>query len=380
MSKPSICIIVFSDLAIDARVNRQIKALTNQAKITVLSTGRSYIDNVEYIVLKSKKKISTKVKFIAYLLIRRYEQFYWSQPIVKEVISSLDDRQFDVFIANDLETLPLAINLAKRCKGKVFFDAHEYAPLEFDNRWSWKYFHQPYREYLCNHYLQKVDVMTTVCDGIANKYREEYNVFPKVILNTPAYQNVSCRPASNLHKIKLIHHGSASPDRHIEKMIEMIPYLDARFEVHFMMVGNAKYIRKLKILAKKIAPNRITFHAPVTIENICKKLSDYDIGFYLLQPIGFNYVYAMPNKLFDFLMSGLCIAIAPSIEMKKIVDFYECGVTARDFTPKNLAEAINGLSIESINKSKIAALEAAKILNSEIESKKIQDIVSSLLK
>ena len=158
MFKPNICIISFSDLTTDARVNRQIKAALNVGDITVLALVKSNISGLEFISLNSRKTILTKIKFILHLLNRTYEQYYWSQNIVKESLAKLNSRDFDIFIANDLDTLPLAINLAKRCNAKVFFDAHEYAPLEFDNRWSWKYLHQPYREYLCGQYLRDLDI------------------------------------------------------------------------------------------------------------------------------------------------------------------------------------------------------------------------------
>jgi glycosyltransferase involved in cell wall biosynthesis len=379
MFKPNICIISFSDLTTDARVNRQIKAALNVGDITVLALVKSNISGLEFISLNSRKTILTKIKFILHLLNRTYEQYYWSQNIVKESLAKLNSRDFDIFIANDLDTLPLAINLAKRCNAKVFFDAHEYAPLEFDNRWSWKYLHQPFREYLCGRYLQDVDVMTTVCDGIAKKYQEQYQVLPEVIFNTPHYQNISYTPIFNSNKVKLIHHGSASPERQIEKMIHLVPHLETRFEMHFMLVGNHRYIQQLKKLAKDVAPSRIFFHDAVPIEMICSKLSEYDMGVYLLQPLGFNYTYAMPNKLFDFIMSGLCIAIAPSIEMQKMVQHYKCGVVAKDFHPASLAATINALSVEDINTKKSASLEAAKSLNAEIEGQKIQNIISRLL-
>ncbi len=380
MSKPNICIISFSNLTIDARVNRQIKAASEKGDVTVLAFGKSPINEIESISIESKKTILSKIKFALYLLLRGYEKFYWSQSIIKESITKLNDCDFDIFIANDLDTLPLAIHLAKKSKSKVFFDAHEYAPLEFENRWSWKYIHQPFREYICKQYLKQVDVMTTVCDGIANKYQEEYQILPKVILNVPSYQYIPYNPVSNPNKIKLIHHGSASPDRQMEKMIEIIPYLESRFEVHFMLVGNPQYVRKLQILAENIAYGRAIFHESVSIDMICSKLSEYDIGLYLLPPVGFNYIHSMPNKLFDFIMSGLCVAISPSIEMQKIVENYKCGIVAPNFQPESLAAVINSLSLEEINTKKIASLEAAKILNTEIEGKKIQNIIESLLK
>ncbi|MBD2131557.1 hypothetical protein H6F47_03580 [Sphaerospermopsis sp. FACHB-1094] len=380
MSQPNICILAFSDLSIDARVTRQIKASVVKGIVTVVALTQSNNSNVHSVILKTRKNILTKIKFLLYLFAHRYEQFYWSQTIVKEVISKLESYNFEIFIANDLETLPLAIYLAKKSGSQIFFDAHEYAPLEFENRWFWKYLHQPFREYLCCQYLPQVDVMTTVCDGIAKKYQEKYLIDSQVVLNVPPYQYIPYHQVANSHQIKLIHHGSASPERQMEKMIEMIPYLDSRFHVNFMLLGKSEYIRKLQDLAEDIAPGRVTFHKPVAIDTICNKLSDYDVGFYLLPPIGFNYIYSMPNKLFDFIMSGLCVAVAPSIEMKKIVEHYQCGVVASDFQPESLAAVINNLSTEDINAKKQASLAAAKILNAEIESQKIQNIIESLLK
>lgn len=378
MFKSNICIISFSDLTIDARVNRQIKAVVSKGSVTVLALGKPNVNEVEFIALDSRKTILAKIKLLLCLLNHSYEQYYWSQDIVKESLTKLNSLCFEIFIANDLDTLPLAINLARRCNAKVFFDAHEYAPLEFDNRWFWKYLHQPFREYLCRQYLGNLDAMTTVCDGIAEKYKKEYQVHPEVVLNSPHYQNISYKPVFNPNKIKLIHHGSASSERQLEKMIQIIPYLDNRFEMHFMLLGNPQYIQKLKSLARNIAPSRVFFHDAVPIEMICSKLSEYDVGIYLLQPLGFNYTYAMPNKLFEFIMSGLCVAIAPSIEMQKIVQHYNCGVVAKDFHPESLASAINSLSVEDINTKKLASLEAAKSLNAEIEGQKIQNIISRL--
>ncbi|OKH13844.1 hypothetical protein NIES208_14550 [[Limnothrix rosea] IAM M-220] len=348
--------------------------------VTSLAFTKSPIRNIKSIILEQKKNILQKIFFLLSLLVHHYEEFYWSQSIIQESIRKLENCDFDIFVANDLDTLPLAIYFAGKYKSKVFFDAHEYAPLEFDNRWYWKYLHQPFREHLCRQYLKQVNVMTTVCNGIAEKYKEEYQLHPYVILNSPEYQEIKYQPISSQNNIRLIHHGNASPDRNLEKMVEIMPDLETRFELHFMLLGNPKYIQKLKILSNKIAPNRVFFHAPVQTTMICRTLSRYDLGVYLLEPLGFNYTYAMPNKLFDFIMAGLCVAIAPSLEMKKIVEDYQCGVVAKDFSPQSLAKVINALSIEEINAKKRASLEAAKVLNAEIEGQKIQKILKDLLK
>ena len=74
------------------------------------------------------------------LLLRRYESHYWGMIHVRELQRKLEEISFDVAIANDLETLPLAHSLAGR--RPVILDAHEYAPREMEDRLVWRVFNR----------------------------------------------------------------------------------------------------------------------------------------------------------------------------------------------------------------------------------------------
>jgi UDP:flavonoid glycosyltransferase YjiC (YdhE family) len=74
------------------------------------------------------------------------------------------------------------------------------------------------------------------------------------------------------------------------------------------------------------------------------------------------------------------VAIGPSIEMKKIVEKYNCGIIAKDFSPKTLAEELNKLTSERIMYYKEQSNKAAKQLNAESNYSKIIKIIDELIK
>ena len=105
----------------------------------------------------------------------------------------------------------------------------------------------------------------------------------------------------------------------------------------------------------------------------------YDIGLYSLAPNSFNARYALPNKLFDLIQARLCVAIGPSPEMKRIVEQYDCGVVAQDFTAETLAETLRALDRPRVEACRRAADAAAAELCCEKSAKVLLGIVRDLL-
>ena len=52
-----------------------------------------------------------------------------------QVTKMLSARSFDLIIANDIESLPLAFEIDPQAR--VLFDAHEYAPRHFEDKWRY---------------------------------------------------------------------------------------------------------------------------------------------------------------------------------------------------------------------------------------------------
>jgi hypothetical protein len=176
----------------------------------------------------------------------------------------------------------------------------------------------------------------------------------------------------------MIHHGAAIRSRRLELMIDMMQYLDQRFRLDFMLVGNdRKYVAELQ--SRAADDTRVRFLEPVPMPDICRATNQYDLGLFLLPPTNFNYRFALPNKLFEFIQARLAIAIGPSPEMARIVNDYKLGVVSQSFEPRELAELLNAMTHDQLWQYKQAAHAAAGQLCFESVAGRWQGGVAKLL-
>ena len=219
--------------------------------------------------------------------------------------------------------------------------------------------------------------MITVSNGIAEEYEKNYGISHTVITNAAPYLEI--RPqTTNPEKIRIIHHGAASPSRKIEKMIEMMDYLDERFYFDLMLMNNnPPYYKKLVKKAKRY--DKLRFLDPVSMNDIISVITNYDIGLFLVEPVSFNLNMVLPNKLFEFIQARLAVAIGPSPEMKRIVERYDCGIIAEDFSSRAMAEALFKLDHKRIDYYKKQSDKAAKNENAGNNRATFLNIIDKLI-
>jgi hypothetical protein len=376
MLKKNVLIMCASNPQNDPRPNRMINYLKDHYQVTVIGLGDVTIEGVEYIPLARipKRNHVYKITRAINLLTHNFENSLWTRGM-RELRDRLLAKEHMLIITHDLTLLPLALSIQK--KAKVLLDAREFYPRNFDDHLLWRLLFRPMNEYLCNKYLRQCDRIITVSDGIAQEYQRVYGIHPEVFMSLPVFHNLL--PTQTHEKsIKIIHHGWASMSRKIELMIEMMDYVDERFSLDFMLLpGPIAYWNKLT----KMASNRknVRFIPPVSMQELVKFTNIYDIGLFLCKPTNFNLKFTLPNKLFEFIQARLAVGIGPSIEMKKIVEKYDCGVVSEDFEPHSLAEALNGLRAADIMYYKEQSHKASLELNAETYSEKINTIVRELV-
>lgn len=376
----TILVISYSNLATDPRVNRQLRWLSESYRVIAAGLADPGLPDVRFVSLKHvtpKKSIFARGRSALQLLGHRYESHYWRLPATLAGLQALGGIRADLILANDIEALPLAIRLAAGVP--VIFDAHEYAPRQFDNSLVWRIFLQAYRTYLCRAYIPRTAAMLTVCRSFAEKYQSDTGVKPFVLTNAPEYQDVQPRLKSEeTREIRMIHHGAASPPRQIERMIRAMNYLDDRFELDLLLVpGSTDYIQWLQKLAEP--DTRIRFLPPVPMRELVQFSNRYDVGLFLVPPTTFNLRHTLPNKFFEFIQARLAVAIGPSPEMAQLVKEHGCGVVAADFTPRALAESLRRLDHAQINHFKERSHAAARVLSAERNKALLLDIVAGLL-
>jgi hypothetical protein len=377
-----ILVLVLSNLKHDARVRRQILALKDHYKTTVVAFGGDPSPDYELIVIKpTHLNLFRKALASVFLLLKLHPIAHRILHNYYSIVSTLSDRKFDLIIANDVETLPLAF--AFPGKPKVIFDAHEYAPRHFEDKKMWRIFFQDFNTWLCKKYIPKTTGMMTVGKGLALEYEKNFQVRPTVITNANNFFNLS--PGLTMeNKIRLVHHGIATPSRKLELMFDVLALLDNRFTLDLILLtpgfaskGTRQYLDDLRERTKQDA--RIKIIPPVKSSEVVNAIRHYDMGVFLLPPVNFNYENTLPNKLFDFIQARLGIAIGPTPEMAEIVNHYHLGIVSNAFTPKSLAEKLSKVTKTDIETFKKNANMAAADLNAEVNAKKINAMISQVL-
>lgn len=345
---------------------RQVRLLAPFYEVTVAGFGIKPEAEIRFVeIVKQRTSLFRKGLWALKLLMGAFESYYWSQYQVQAAERLLRDTVPDLIIANDLSALPLALKLAE---GKpVIHDAHEYTPGEYEDQFMWRLLFGRYSHIFCQRYLPQASSMLTVCQGIADKYAQQFGVQPLVVHNAPYNQRLSPSPVQD-RSIRMIHHGVASSARHLEVMIDMMAYLDQRFTLDLMLIEvEPSYMNFLRNKAQQ--DPRIRFINPVPMPQICACINAYDVGLYLLPPDNFNHRHALPNKFFEFVQACLVVAIGPSPEMAALARKHNCGIVAESFEPQALAQALSGLNTDSVRSLKESSHRAAQLLCFEQESR-----------
>ena len=364
--KQNILILTNRPLHNGPRIIREIEALKTDFEITVIGRTPPVDKDVKFIF---------QADFIPSLPERAIHKFYrvlnggkyisWPFPTLLKLVRKYIKKACpNIIIAHDPEFLPYLKILKQTYDFKIVYNAHEYHPLQFDSDVKWLktigYFYDKiYRNYLCY-----VDLMINVCNGIKDKCLQEYGKDSIVIPNACTYYP-NIQPIFNKElPIKVIHHGGAIKQRRIEIMIDTIEQLNGKFTLDLILLKTDPIY--YSFLEKKIANCKyVKTIEPVAFNQIVPLLNKYDIGLFNLPPDTFNYKYALPNKLFEFIQARLCIVISNSIEMKKIVKENDLGWVSEGFGIQELTNILNQIDLDTINSFKKSAAGSAEKLSAE---------------
>ena len=206
-------VIVFSNLKHDARVRRQIQFLSRRFELTICCYDVEANSNYNIIKLTGGKlTFYTRALSAVLLLLKR---FTWAHhvlyPFKSFLKSQLANKEFDLIVANDIETLPLAFDL-KKTNTKIIFDAHEYAPLHFEDKLWWRIFFKDFNTFLCRKYIPKVDGMITIGKLLADEYEKNFGVKPAVMTNACGFHDLKPLPSES-EVIRLVHIGIVNRSR-----------------------------------------------------------------------------------------------------------------------------------------------------------------------
>lgn len=359
--KKRLLILSFSPIVTDARVMKQVREFRDDYEVTTCGYGPAPQGVAAHVQIPDD--ILHNVLHDGRITRKAYRRAYWSLWSVKWVKRRLRRGDYDVVLANDVEAVPLALRLRPRCG--VHADLHEYSPLLHEDWQGWREKITPYVDWLCAEYVAKASSWTTVSGGLARAYEENFGFSAELATNAAPYQEG--RPAAAVAPLRLVHSGVALADRRLEDMIEGV--LQSRGSATldlFLMPNQPAYLQQLRATADT-TDGRVRVMDPVPYEMLAETLRHYDIGVFVLPPTTFNYRWALPNKLFDFVQARLGVIVGPSPEMASYVRQYGFGAVTQNFEPSSLASALDSATIDDVMSWKEAADRSARELSAEAQ-------------
>ena len=306
----NIILAVTNDLATDQRVDRSCAALA-EAGHEVTLVGRRLPESPR---LAPRSYRTQRMR----LLFRRSALFYAEYNLrlwFKLIIS-----RADVFYANDTDTLLACCCAARLRKKKLFFDAHELFPEvpelvhkpRIRSVWQW----------IERHCLPHVDAAVTVCQSVADEYHRRYGVEMAVVRNVPEKLTEPLDTIPHEGTV-LLYQGAVNVGRGVHELIDVMRLLPG---CRLVIAGNGDLEQPLRQYAATLPwCDRIDFRGRVLPQELHKLTRQADLGLCLLEDLGLNYRYALPNRLADFAQARVPLLATDFPEIRRIISKYQIG-------------------------------------------------------
>lgn len=291
---------------------------------------------------------------------------------------------FDILVANDLDTLLPNYLVSKLKHLKLVYDSHEYftGVPEIQDRpfvkWVWTTIEKSI--------FPRLIYVTTVSDSIAEEYARKYGIRPLTVRN--------CAESSGhiigysheelgicMDDLLLILQGTGiNTDRGGEELIDAMATTDG---ISLLIVGSGDVVPALKKKAADLKLNsKIKFIPAKPWNEMIRYTKSADAGLTLDKDTNLNHSFSLPNKLFDYISAGIPVIAGNLPEISKIVEKYKCGIIVLAITTEEISNAIKRMKADRnyLEKLRQNAVIASKDLTWERESEKVVGFYSSILK
>jgi glycosyltransferase involved in cell wall biosynthesis len=368
-----VIISVISDLVTDQRVHK-VSLTLREAGHDVLLIGAKRRTSLS---LSARSYPATRIRMLFQKKVFFYGEFnlrlFFRLLLVKG----------DIFLGNDLDVMP-AVWLAGRIRRKpVVYDTHEYylGMPELDGRPRVKRIWQRIEQFI----FPRLRYIYTICDSFCELYRIDYGKTLRAVRNVPYRRSAGIDqplPPDIENKLPrdkffLLFQGAGiNPERGVEELVMAMPYLDpARF--HLVIIGGGDIFgRIIDLVREKGLSDRITLIPKIPFEVLRSVTRRADLGLSLDKPTNINHIYGLPNKIFDYLHSGVPVLVSRLVELEKIVDQYQVGDYIDNHDPAHIAARIEAISRDpaKLKRWKSNTIKVIDELNWEKEGRIVVEI------
>lgn len=267
---------------------------------------------------------------------RFYAAFNWR--LWREVrlrVKELKGQRMIVW-ANDTDTL-LGCWLAAHGRCKLVMDAHELFPEvpEIQEKPLVKWVWRTIEKWL----MPKCDALITVCQSIADYYREKLGVQMTVVRNLSSYE-LGVR-SYELGDNVLLYAGKVNMGRGVDWAIDALEWLP---ECRLIVAGDGDLLEEMKAYAaQKAWSDRVEFTGRLLPEAMTALAAKADVGLVMLEDKGLSYHFALPNRVGTFVQAGVPMVVSDLPEMARVVRTFGVGAVMERQGTLGLVDAVKAV-------------------------------------
>ncbi len=268
-------------------------------------------------------------------------RFFWK--VHRLFLEAARRQKARVFHASDLYCLRAMRLAATKYEAALVYDARELYPHVASTAgrpWVRAFWRRVERRD-----IGAADTVFTVSDSIAVQLQTTYGIArPNVLHNVPESQ---CpRPSGTLRQragidsnsVLILHQGSIQKSRGCFLLLDAMRDVDGAVLV-FMGSGP-----QMPALARAVREHgihkRVRLVDPMPPDALLPVTADADLGVTLLEDTCLNHQYALPNKLFEYLMAGVPVLASDLHEMRRVVEHHQVGMVVRPSDRRSLVQAL----------------------------------------
>jgi len=289
-----------------------------------------------------------------------YLKFIWHIKV------KLITTKASIIFAEDIYTLPFAVIFGKLKRAKIYYDSREL--FGYLAGLKDKKIKQAFWKWIEKIFIKRTDYVMVTGPMDGEFLKKEYGINNLILLrNLPRYYKPELKLDLHFHlqieksqlkadepkaqKKIILYQGVLLKGRGIEKIFSVLNELP---DCVFVIAGGGEYEDHYRKLAEEMkVSDRVFFLGKITQEDLPKITSAVDVGVSLIENVSISYYYALPNKLFEYIMADVPVIVSNLPQMKDIVDKYDVGYAVEFDNKDELISAIKKLTEnESLRESK----------------------------
>ena len=334
MIRRKVCILTTVHPPFDTRIfHKQAKTLAEAGyDVTLIAQHKrpEIIDGIRILPLPTPKNRLQRMI---------YTTFYAFKLSLKE--------RADVYHLHDPELLPIGLVLKLLTNGKVIYDVHEVVPATILTKdWIPCLMRKP-MSWLFNFFeritTKFIDKLIAAADSIAARFPSDKVV---TVRNYPRIDffidTIDIVHNSSKDYCTLIYVGGLTEERGIYELVKSLEFVDSKLPLRLKLIGKfyppafESRLRSLRAFAK------VDYLGWLPYEEAMAHLKNADIGIVLFHPAP-NHLGSCPNKLFEYMATGLPVVASNFPLWREIVEGNSCGICVDPLDPKAIAQAIEYL-------------------------------------